>query len=155
MTNNTPVGPGTRVTLLFSIELESGEQIDSTEQKPAEFSVGDGKLLPGFENAMFGMKSGDKGKLLIPAESAFGLHNEENVQRLRRGQFQANMELAVGLMMSFSDPQDAELPGVITKIQGESIEVDFNHPLAGNDIVFDVEIISVDQVSNEILRVKS
>ena len=46
MTNNTPVGPGTRVTLLFSIELESGEQIDSTEQKPAEFSVGDGKLLP-------------------------------------------------------------------------------------------------------------
>ena len=71
MTNNTPVGPGTRVTLLFSIELESGEQIDSTEQKPAEFSVGDGKLLPGFENAMFGMKSGDKGKLLIPAESAF------------------------------------------------------------------------------------
>ena len=44
MTNNTPVGPGTRVTLLFSIELESGEQIDSTEQKPAEFSVGDGKL---------------------------------------------------------------------------------------------------------------
>jgi len=92
---------------------------------------------------------------LIPAESAFGLHNEENVQRLRRGQFQANMELAVGLMMSFSDPQDAELPGVITKIQGESIEVDFNHPLAGNDIVFDVEIISVEQVSNEILRVKS
>ncbi len=154
MTNNTPVGPGTRVTLLFSIELESGEQIDSTGLKPAEFLVGDGKLLPGFESAMFGMKAGEKEKLLIEAENAFGLHNEDNVQRLRRGQFQANMELAVGLMMSFADQQDAELPGVITKIQGESIEVDFNHPLAGKNIIFDVEIISVDQVSNEILRVK-
>jgi FKBP-type peptidyl-prolyl cis-trans isomerase SlpA len=57
--------------------------------------------------------------------------------------------------MSFSDKQDAELPGVITKIQGESIEIDFNHPLAGKDIIFDVEILTVEQISNEILRVKS
>lgn len=155
MTNGTPVGPGTRVSLLFSIELETGEQVDSTGLKPAEFSVGDGKLLPGFENAMFGMKAGDKEKLLIKAENAFGEHNEDNIQRLRRGQFQANMELAVGLMMSFSDKQDAELPGVITKIQGESVEIDFNHPLSGKDIVFDVEILTVEQISNEILRVKS
>ena len=154
MTNNTPVGPGTRVTLLFSIDLESGEQVDSTGLKPAEFTVGDGKLLPGFETAMYGLKAGQKEKLYILAENAFGEHKEENVQRLRRGQFQANMELAVGLMMSFADQQDAELAGVITKIQGESIEVDFNHPLAGKNIIFDVEIISVEQVSNEILRVK-
>jgi FKBP-type peptidyl-prolyl cis-trans isomerase SlpA len=155
MTNSTPVGPGTQVSLLFSIELETGEQVDSTGIKPAQFSVGDGNLLPGFESAMFGMKAGEKAKLLIKAESAFGEHNEDNIQRLRRGQFQANMELAVGLMMSFSDKQDAELPGVITKIQGESIEIDFNHPLAGKDIIFDVEILTVEQISNEILRVKS
>jgi len=155
MTNTTPVGPGTRVTLFFTLALENGVEIDSTGAKPAEFSVGDGKLLPGFENALFGMKAGDKSKLLIEAENAFGLHNEANVQRLRRGQFQANMELAVGLMMSFADTQDAELAGVITKIQGESIEVDFNHPLAGKNVMFDVEILDVDQISNEILRVKS
>ena len=56
-------------------------------------------------------------------------------------------------MMSFADKTDSELPGVINKIQGDSIEVDFNHPLAGKDLIFDVAIVEVEQISNEIIRV--
>ena len=152
--NEVPVGPGTKVKLIFALKLKSGEEIDSTGDKAAEFTVGDGKLLPGFERAMFGLKAGAQECLSIPAEAGFGIPQEENFQRIKRTQFKPNMELAEGLMMSFADAQNAELPGVITKLDGDYVEVDFNHPLAGKDLVFEVNIISVEQVSNEILRVR-
>jgi FKBP-type peptidyl-prolyl cis-trans isomerase SlpA len=135
------------------LSLESGEQIDSTGDKTAEFTVGDGKLLPGFENALFGLRAGDERSLRIEPESAFGLPNEENVQRIKRDSFQTNMALTEGLMMSFADAQNSELAGVIVAIDDKYVEVDFNHPLAGKLIVFDVAIKNVEQVSNEILRV--
>jgi FKBP-type peptidyl-prolyl cis-trans isomerase SlpA len=149
----TPVGPGTKVTLTFSLSLESGEVIDSTGDKPADFVVGDGNLLPGFEKALFGLKAGDSRLLKIASVDAFGEPNEDNVQRIKRSSFQSNMELAEGLMMSFSDAQNSELPGVVVGIDDDYVDVDFNHPLSGKTILFDVSIVNVDQVSNEILRV--
>ena len=153
--SRTPIGPGTRVTLTFTLGLESGEMVDSTGDKAANFVVGDGNLLPGFEHALFGMKAGDATELKIPAEEAFGEPNEDNVQRIKRSSFQSNMALTEGLMMSFSDAQNTELPGVIVGIDDDYVDVDFNHPLAGKTILFDVAIINVEQVSNEILRVSS
>ncbi|MBL4682773.1 MAG: peptidylprolyl isomerase [Pseudomonadales bacterium] len=150
---NVPIGPGTKVFLTFSLSLVTGEKIDSTGTTPAEFTVGDGKLLPGFEKALFGMVAGANNSLNIPAEAAFGMPQEDNRQRIKRSQFQSNMALAEGLMMSFADAQNAELPGVITAVSDDYVDVDFNHPLAGKDLIFDVEIMSVEQVSNEILRV--
>jgi FKBP-type peptidyl-prolyl cis-trans isomerase SlpA len=150
-----PVGPGTRVSLVFSLELESGEVIDATGNSGAEFTVGDGNLLPGFEKAMFGLKAGAKRRLKIDAESGFGIPNPENIRRMKRSQFQPNMELAEGLMMSFADAQNTELPGVILGVDGDYVEIDFNHPLSGKTLIFDVEVLSVTQVSNEILRVSS
>ena len=154
-TESCPIGPGTKVTLTFSLSLESGEQIDSTGNQAAEFTVGDGKLLPGFENALFGLKSGDEQTLHIEPEAAFGVPNDENIQRIKRSSFQSNMALTEGLMMSFSDAQNAELPGVIVSIDDDYVDVDFNHPLAGKTIVFAVSIVDVVQVSNEILRVSN
>jgi FKBP-type peptidyl-prolyl cis-trans isomerase SlpA len=153
--SKAPIGPGTRVTLTFTLSLESGETVDSTGEKPASFNVGDGNLLPGFEKAMFGMKAGDQAELRVAPVDAFGEPNEENVQRIKRSSFQSNMALTEGLMMSFSDAQNTELPGVIVAIDEDYVDVDFNHPLAGKTILFDVSIISVEQVSNEILRVSS
>jgi len=149
----TPIGPGTKVTLTFTLSLESGEIIDSTGDKSADFKVGDSSLLPGFENALFGLKAGDTRLLKIAAVDAFGEPNEDNLQRIKRSSFQSNMALAEGLMMSFSDAQNAELPGVIVGIDDDYVDVDFNHPLAGQTILFDVAIVNVEQVSNEILRV--
>ena len=79
---STPVGPGTRVTLTFSLKLSTGELIDSTGDKPAEFTVGDGKLLPGFEKALFGLKAGMTKTLLIPAQQGFGESNPDNIQMI-------------------------------------------------------------------------
>ena len=149
---STPVGPGTRVTLTFSLKLSTGELIDSTGDKPAEFNVGDGNLLPGFEKAMFGLKAGMTKSLLIPAEQGFGASNPDNIQMMKRDDFGKEIDLSEGLIVSFAGQQDAQLPGVVKRIIGEVVEVDLNHPLAGRDLVFDVEIISVEQISNEILR---
>ncbi len=153
MSESRPIGPGTKVKLTFTLSLESGDVIDTTGDKPAEFAVGDGKLLPGFENALFGMKAGDAKTLKLEPEAAFGIPNEENLQRIKRSSFQSNMALTEGLMMSFSDAQNTELPGVIVSIDEQYVEVDFNHPLAGKVILFEVSIQGVEQVSNEILRV--
>ena len=106
------------------------------------FTVGDGNLLPGFEAAILGMRAGDDAQILIEPEDAFGLHRTENVQILRRDRFGADMALEEGLMVSFSGP-GGELPGVVREVMEEHVEVDFNHPLAGRRIVFDVSIIDV------------
>jgi len=144
-----PVGPGTRVTLQFSLLLADGEVVDSVES--ATFEVGDGNLLPGFEKAMFGMKAGEQASLEIPAVHGFGQPIDDNIQTMTRGNF-LNIELVEGLVVGFRDGEGNELPGVVRELRGELVIVDFNHPLAGMDLVFEVEIFSVEQISNEIIR---
>ena len=150
--SDVPIGPGTRVTLTFGLKLDSGEMIESTGEKPATFEVGDGNLLPGFERAMFGLKAGDQASLNIVAEQAFGTVKEENIQRMKRSDFSPELALSEGLVVSFANEKREELPGVIREISGDLVEVDFNHPLAGKDVCFDVCIIEVEQVSDEIIR---
>ncbi len=151
MSSETPVGPGTRVKLRFALKLESGEVVDSTGEDTAVFDVGDGNLLPRFEQAMFGMLPGESSSLLVT--NGFGEHNPENIQRMQKSQFTNDMDLSEGLIVSFADQQKSELPGVVVKVYEEHVEVDFNHPLAGEDLIFQVEIVDVEQVTNDIIRV--
>lgn len=135
--------PGDRITLHFSVLLETGEEVDTTRRgRPATFEFGDGQLLPGFERALLGMQAGDDAQLRIEAEDAFGTHKAENVQTLSRGQFGAAVVPEPGLIVSFAGP-GGELPGVVRSVNPSTVEVDFNHPLAGRVIVFDVSILEV------------
>lgn len=137
------IGQNTQVTLHFALRLENGDTVDSTFDKaPATFKVGDGNLLPGFEAALFGFKAGDKRSLTIPVENAFGQPNPQNVQVMPRSQFQ-DMELSEGLLVIFNDAANTELPGVVKAFDDAQVTVDFNHPLAGKVLTFDVEIIEV------------
>lgn len=149
------IGPGTKVTLRFSLLLESGQTVDSTGERAAEFTVGDGNLLPGFEQALFGLQAGARERLYIEAARGFGEPKPDNVQQLRRDQFPADMELTEGLVVSFGDQQHGELPGVIRRVNGDRVEVDFNHPLAGKNLYFEVDIVDVERVSDEIIRVRT
>jgi FKBP-type peptidyl-prolyl cis-trans isomerase SlpA len=131
-----------RVTLHFAVLLESGEEIDTTRRgRPATFEVGDGSLLVGFEEALFGMRAGDDAQILLEPAQAFGEHRRENVQLLPRERF-AGVTLEPGLIVSFSAP-DGELPGVVLRLFEQTVEVDFNHPLAGRRVIFDVSIVEV------------
>jgi FKBP-type peptidyl-prolyl cis-trans isomerase SlpA len=141
------VGPGTKVTLHFSLKLVNGNVIDSNfERDPATFTVGDGSLLVGFEKAIFGLQEGDRESFVIKPEEGFGQRNPNNIQEIPRTQFDEDIELSEGLMLSFADAQKTELPGVVQRFDDETVIVDFNHPLAGRDIVFDVAILCIEPV---------
>jgi len=133
---------GMSVTLHFSLVLEDGHIIDSNfESEPATFSVGDGNLLPGFESTLIGLVNGDEREFTIPPEQAFGQHNPQNVQAVERGNFDQE-ELELGAMFSFQNG-DGELPGVIVDVDDNEVVIDFNHPLAGKNIIFQVKIIDI------------
>lgn len=137
------IGPGKTVTLHFAIKLEDGQIIDSNfEAEPATFTVGDGNLLEGFEKALFGLEEGAKQTLKILPENGFGMSNPSNVQNIPRSQFEG-MELEQGLVISFADAGNGELPGVIAEFDDKMVSVDFNHPLAGKKLDFQVEILQV------------
>ena len=133
----------TLVTLHFTLKLPNGDVVDTTlDKQPATFKVGDGSLLPGFEQALFGLKAGDKRSFEIEPERGFGPGNPQNLQNISRDQFD-EMELEEGLLVIFQDAAGGELPGVVKTIHETVVVVDFNHPLAGKIITFDVEIIDV------------
>ena len=143
---DTRIGQNTEVTLHFALHLENGDTVDSTFDKaPATFKVGDGNLLPGFENALFGFKAGDQRKLSIAPENAFGQHNPQNVQVMPRSQFEG-MELSEGLLVIFNDAANTELPGVVKAFDDNQVTIDFNHPLAGKTLNFEVQILDVKAV---------
>lgn len=137
------IGPDRQVTLHFSLSFLDGSVIDSTRNgDPAVFVVGDESLLPGFEKALFGLKAGDRRSIFIEAKSGFGEYNEANVHFFPRSQFDPET-LQEGVVISFADPSKSELPGVIKKVESDRVQVDFNHPLAGKDLTFEVEIFDV------------
>ena len=139
------IGPNSRVKLHFTLRLASGEQIDSTTGSgPAELRIGDGNLLPGFERCLIGLKSGDADDFELEAEQAFGKVNPNNINFIHRDKFPGDMQLEPGLMVSFA-AVGGELPGIVESIHGDQIRVDFNHPLAGRKIVFEVSVIDVQE----------
>lgn len=138
------IAKGKQVTLNFALKLDDGQVVDSTfEKEPATLVVGDGNLPEGFESLLIGLTAGHKQSFEISPENAFAQKNPNNVQEMKRSDFAADMELEVGLMISFADANGSELPGVIKEIQENVVMVDFNHPLAGEALTFDVEIINV------------
>ena len=138
---------GSRISLHFALLMPSREEIDTTRRgKPAELTLGDGNLLPGFETALVGLSAGDDAQLIVPAEQAFGERVEANVRLLAKtlfADFTSEEPLEPGLVVSFQAP-DGELPGVVKAVYEDTVQVDFNHPLSGSDITFDVSILSVE-----------
>jgi len=106
--------------------------------------IGDGSLLPGFERLLFGMSPGERQIFVVPPENAFGQPNNNNVQVFTRRQFDDDMSLDIGLVMSFADASGAEVSGMIIAFNADEVTVDFNHPLSGRTILFDVLIHRVE-----------
>lgn len=135
---------GAEVTLHFALSLEDGTAVDSNfEGEPATFKVGDGSLLPGFEQVLMGLEAGASESFSILPEQGFGQPNPNNLQQMDRREFDPGLNLEPGLVLSFADANQAELPGVVAEMNDEFVTIDFNHPLAGRTIQFDVKIISV------------
>ena len=142
---NLEIQANTRVTLNFSLALESGEEIDSNfGMEPVSFVIGDGSLLPGFERRLVGMRAGDEDQFMILPKDGFGELRAENIQSIPRGEFELEIPLEPGMLLSFSDAAGGELPGMISEVGLETVKVDFNHPLSGRTIHFKVRIAHVE-----------
>ena len=99
--------------------------------------------MVGFESCLIGLVVGEHQTFTVTPENGFGQHNPANLQTLKRHQFGSDMVLEQGLVVSFSDAANTELPGVVKTIDGDDVVMDFNHPLAGVELKFEVEILAV------------
>lgn len=139
------VDEGTRVFLNFALSLEDGSEIDSNfSGDPVDFVVGDGSLLPGFERKLFGMAAGERQIFSIDPEDAFGMPNDSNVQQVPREHFDEDSAPEIGLLFYFADAGGGEVPGLVISVDDDNVTVDFNHPLAGRTILFDVLVHRVE-----------
>lgn len=133
------------ITLNFALSLLDGSEIDSNfDGEPVAMKIGDGNMLPGFEKCLIGLVAGSKVEQTICAEDAFGGYNDENIQRFKKSSFDSDLNLEKGLVINFADPAGGGLPGVVQEIDGDWVFVDFNHPLAGRDIIFKAFVHSVE-----------
>ena len=138
------IGPGSEVLMHFTLSLADGTVADSTDEgEPLQFVMGDGTLIEGLELVLYGLKKGDRQCLSIEPRDAFGFPDEENIHTMPRSEFPAEMQLEAGLIISFTTPSGEEVPGAIRELKDDEVVVDFNHPLAGNEIIFDVEILEI------------
>lgn len=134
------------VLVHFTLRLEDGSTAESTRAngKPALFRLGDGSLSAALEEALLGLKAGETKQFTLEPEDAFGGVSPDLIQYFSRRDFIDAGEPEVGAIMLFSGMGGSEMPGVIREVSGDSITVDFNHPLAGRRIQFDVEVLEID-----------
>lgn len=143
--NETTIQPGSEVQMHFAIKLTDGSIADNTREhgKPACFKMGDGNVLDKVESALIGMKVGEKKKITLTPEEGFGVANPDNLHWLPKTQFPHDITLEEGLIIGFTQPNGVELPGIIREIKDENVLVDFNHPLCGQTLIFDLEIVAI------------
>lgn len=138
------------VTFNYILKDENGELLDSTEKGgPFSFISGNHQILPGLEEAIGNMIIGSKKNIKLAAADAYGEYDENAVQKINRSLFPEEAELEIGMTYFAHSPEGQHLQFVITKIENEDITVNFNHPLAGKNLEFDVELLDVRDATPE------
>ena len=136
---------GSSVLINYTLAIEDGTVVESTEgTDPLRFSLGDGTLIEGLEAVLIDMKVGDRQCMQLEAVEAFGFADETNVHMLTRDRFPEDMPLEKDLIVGFTTPSGEEVPGRIMEMPDDDLViVDFNHPLAGHAVTFDVEVMAI------------
>jgi len=137
--------PGSRVCMHFSLSLPDGSEAVSTfGEDPMDFTMGDGTLSEGLELALYGLRPGADQTLRLNGNEAYGPRDEQNIHEVALERFPAGLEPEPGQIVAFSTPDGDEIPGAVVKVDGHAALVDFNHPLAGREVVFHTLILTVD-----------
>lgn len=133
-----------KVRVHYTGKLEDGKVFDSSlEREPLEVQLGEGKLIPGFEAGLVDMAVNEKKTIQIPAAQAYGESNPDLVQEVPKGQLPPDIKPEVGMGLVSRTPEGREIQLVVSDVKDETIVVDANHPLAGKDLTFEVEVIDI------------
>ncbi|GGW52885.1 FKBP-type peptidyl-prolyl cis-trans isomerase [Alishewanella tabrizica] len=145
MSEQQVINDRSTVVFHFDIKLSDGSAAESTRvhNKPAKLQMGDGSLSPAFEAELLGLTIGAKKTFTLAPEDAYGMPNPDNIYYVDRSKFSADAPAKVGAIIGFGMPDGSELPGLVREVVGDSVTVDFNHPLAGQTLTFNVEIVQV------------
>lgn len=135
---------GSTVKVHYKGQLADGSVFDSSEGRdPLEFTMGQGQLIPGFEKALEGLTIGDTTIANIPASEAYGEPNPQMIVEVEKSQLPADLVPEIGLQLQLNQPDGQAIPVRITEIKDELVTIDANHPLAGKDLTFNIEVVEV------------
>jgi FKBP-type peptidyl-prolyl cis-trans isomerase 2 len=136
---------GDVVVVHYTGRLEDGTVFDSSRGRdPIRFTIGDNHIIPGFEEAVVGMAPGESKTEHIPTERAYGPRREDMIIDIERSRLPEELEPKVGESLQIRSVDGRTAPAVIAEIGDESIKIDANHPLAGLDLVFEIELVQID-----------
>ncbi|HVZ56170.1 MAG TPA: peptidylprolyl isomerase [Chitinophagaceae bacterium] len=142
------VKSGDTVKVHYHGRLTSGETFDSSQgREPLEFEVGSGSVIKGFDEGVMGMAVGEKKTINIPVEDAYGPVNPDMMIEYPRDRFPTDMEIEVGMPLMMSNGSGQNFQVIVTEIKDDVITLDANHPLAGQDLIFDIEVVEIDGAS--------
>ncbi|SNS97298.1 FKBP-type peptidyl-prolyl cis-trans isomerase [Antarctobacter heliothermus] len=140
----TQVKSGDTVRIHYTGTLTDGTKFDSSEGRdPLEFTVGEGQIIPGLEQAIPGMAVGDKKTVAVPAENAYGDTNPDARQDVPRAEIPDDIPLDLGTQLQVQAPDGQVLPVTVVAVTEEVVTLDANHPLAGKDLTFDIELVEI------------
>lgn len=135
---------GDTVKVHYSGRLTDGTTFDSSSgREPLEFKVGNGDVIKGFDEGVTGMSVGQKKTVHIPADEAYGQKDDNRVVEFPRANFPPDMHPEVGMQLNMTNGSGQVIPVVITEVGEESVMLDANHPLAGQDLIFDIELVDI------------
>ncbi|MFP4437813.1 MAG: peptidylprolyl isomerase [Chloroflexaceae bacterium] len=135
---------GDTVKVHYTGKLDDGTVFDtSAEREPLQFTIGQGQIIPGFEEAVVGMNEGESKTTQIPSDAAYGPHRDEMIVEVDRSQFPPNLDPEVGQQLQIRQPDGQAIVVTVTDLSDESATLDANHPLAGKDLTFDIELVQV------------
>ncbi|TGQ35836.1 peptidylprolyl isomerase [Mesorhizobium sp. M00.F.Ca.ET.216.01.1.1] len=138
---------GDTVRINYTGRLTDGTQFDTSGREPLQFTLGDGQVIPGLETHVEGMEVGAKSTVTVPADAAYGPHRPEAVVTIDRAKVPDNINVDIGTRLQARTRDGRPMPVTVVGVDDASVKLDGNHPLAGKDLVFDVELVEIVQAA--------
>ena len=140
----TAAAIGDTVKVHYTVKLSDGTMVDSSSgSDPLEFKLGEGQLIQGFEEAVIGMEPGESSVTNVPAEKAYGPHHDELTLEVNRDQLPPSIDPQIGQQLQLQKESGGAINVLITDVTEESVKLDANHPLAGKELTFEIELMEI------------
>ena len=135
---------GDTVKVHYTGKIDDGTVFDtSVEREPMQFTIGEGQLIPDFEQAVVGMNPGESKTIQIPAENAYGPHHQEMIMEVERSQFPEDLKPEVGQQLQARQANGQDFVVTVMAVSDSKVTLDGNHPLAGKDLTFDIQLAEI------------